>query len=112
LADTIKRTDADGAVSETSPGRNLWRAPDAVRSSARCAAEGAIADAAALGAAEATALTDDAAVAERGRIEGGDVEGSEDNRKITTAEDLARGIAMESRTALASTCMAFGPATA
>ena len=26
------------------------------------------------------------------------VEGSEDNRKITTAEDLARGIAMESRT--------------
>ena len=111
LADTIKRTDATGAVSETVPRANLWRAqtPQVFRYAALLAAHR---DAAALGAAETTALTDDAAVAERGGLRVVMVEGSEDNRKITTAEDLARGIAMESRTAFGFDVHGFGPGTA
>ncbi len=99
LADTIKRTDAGGAVTETVPRANLWRAqtPQVFRFAALLKAHRG---AAALGALEATALTDDAAVAERAGLKVVMVEGSEDNRKITTAEDLARGIAMESRTRL------------
>jgi len=108
LADTIKRTDAGGVVSETVPRASLWRAqtPQIFRYAALLKAHR---DAAALGAAEATALTDDAAVAERAGLRVVMVEGSEDNRKITTAEDLARGIAMESRTALGFDVHGFGP---
>jgi len=108
LADTIKRTDAGGAVSETVPRANLWRAqtPQVFRYAVLLKAHR---DAAALGAAEATALTDDAAVAERAGLRVVMVEGSEDNRKITTAEDLARGNAMESRTALGFDVHGFGP---
>src|SRR3954470_5660918 len=56
LADTIKRTDAGGAVSETVPRANLWRAqtPQVFRYATLL---GAHRDAAALGAAESTALT-------------------------------------------------------
>jgi 2-C-methyl-D-erythritol 4-phosphate cytidylyltransferase/2-C-methyl-D-erythritol 2,4-cyclodiphosphate synthase len=108
LADTIKRTDAGGAVSESVPRANLWRAqtPQVFRYAALLRAHR---DAATLGAAETTALTDDAAVAERAGLRVVMVEGSEDNRKITTAEDLARGIAMESRSALGFDVHGFGP---
>jgi len=111
LADTIKRTNAAGAISETVPRTNLWRAqtPQVFRYAALLRAHR---DAAALGAAEATALTDDAAVAERAGLRVVMVEGSEDNRKITTAEDLARGIAMECRTALGFDVHGFGPGSA
>lgn len=108
LADTIKRTDADGAIRETIPRTNLWRAqtPQVFRYAALLAAHRA---AAPLAGSEATALTDDAAVAEQAGLKVTMVEGNEDNRKITTAEDLARGIAMESRTALGFDVHGFGP---
>ena len=98
LADTVKRTDAEGTVKATVPRANLWRAqtPQVFRYAALLEAHR---DAAALGRSEATALTDDAAVAERAGLKVVMVEGREDNRKITMAEDLARGVAMESRTA-------------
>ena len=97
-----------GVVSETVPRASLWRAqtPQIFRYAALLQAHRA---AAALGAAEATALTDDAAVAERAGLRVVMVEGSDDNRKITTAEDLARGIAMESAPPSASTCTASRP---
>ena len=56
--------------------------------------------AASLGKAEATALTDDAAVAERAGLKIVMVAGSTENRKITTADDLQQAQAMETRTAL------------
>jgi 2-C-methyl-D-erythritol 4-phosphate cytidylyltransferase/2-C-methyl-D-erythritol 2,4-cyclodiphosphate synthase len=108
LADTVKRTDADGAVNETVPRSNLWRAqtPQVFRYAVLLKAHR---DAAALGMAEATALTDDAAVAERAGLRVVMVEGSEDNRKITTAGDLSHGIAMESRTAFGFDVHGFAP---
>ncbi len=108
LADTIKRTDAAGTVGETIPRTNLWRAqtPQVFRYGALLQAHR---DAAALGLSEATAMTDDAAVAERAGMKVVMVEGSEDNRKITTADDLDRGIAMESRTAFGFDVHGFGP---
>lgn len=110
LTDTIKRTDNRGIVGETIPRANLWRAqtPQVFGYAALLKAHR---DAAALGAAEATALTDDAAVAERAGLRVVMVEGSEDNRKITTAEDLARGVAMESRTAFGFDVHGFAPGT-
>lgn len=110
LTDTIKRTDNRGIVGETIPRANLWRAqtPQVFRYAALLRAHR---DAAALGAAETTALTDDAAVAERAGMRVVMVEGSEDNRKITTAEDLARGVAMESRTAFGFDVHGFAPGT-
>ena len=111
LADTIKRTDAGGAVSETVPRANLWRAqtPQVFRYAALLRAHR---DAATLGAAETTALTDDAAVAERAGLRVVMVEGSEDNRKITTADDLARSVAMETRAAFGFDVHGFGPGNA
>jgi 2-C-methyl-D-erythritol 4-phosphate cytidylyltransferase/2-C-methyl-D-erythritol 2,4-cyclodiphosphate synthase len=108
LADTIKRSDPNGAVVETVPRANLWRAqtPQVFRFRALLEAHR---DAAALGASEATALTDDAAVAERAGLKVVMVEGSEDNRKITTADDLARSVAMETRTAFGFDVHGFGP---
>jgi 2-C-methyl-D-erythritol 4-phosphate cytidylyltransferase/2-C-methyl-D-erythritol 2,4-cyclodiphosphate synthase len=98
LADTIKRSAADGVIVETVPRANLWRAqtPQVFRFAALLQAHR---DAVALGRAEATALTDDAAVAERAGLKVVMVEGSEDNRKITTAADLARSAVAETRTA-------------
>lgn len=85
LADTLKRADADRRVAETVGRSGLWRAqtPQGFR----------FADI--LGAHEAAAaagqgdLTDDAAVAEWAGLAVTLVDGSEANRKLTTAEDLA-----------------------
>lgn len=99
LADTVKRTDPEGRVIETVPRVRLWRAqtPQVFRFATLLAAHRA---AAPLAEAEATALTDDAAVAEKAGLKTVMVAGSEDNRKVTTAEDLARATIMETRTAL------------
>ncbi|HZY54581.1 MAG TPA: bifunctional 2-C-methyl-D-erythritol 4-phosphate cytidylyltransferase/2-C-methyl-D-erythritol 2,4-cyclodiphosphate synthase [Reyranella sp.] len=106
LSDTIKRTGGDGAVVDTIPRANLWRAqtPQIFRYASLLKAHRA---AATLGQSEATALTDDAAVAERAGLKVVMVEGSEDNRKITTAEDLR--ITMETRTAFGFDVHGFGP---
>lgn len=111
LSDTIKRSGAGSAIVETVPRANLWRAqtPQIFRYAALLEAHRA---AAALGEAEATALTDDAAVAERAGLKVVMVEGSEDNRKITTADDLARGVVMETRTAFGFDVHGFGPGNA
>lgn len=97
LADTLKRVGDGNAITETVPRRDLWRAqtPQVFRFAELLAAHRA---AASLAAAEATALTDDAAVAERAGLKVVMVAGSEDNRKITTADDL-HSPAMETRTA-------------
>lgn len=110
LSDTIKRTDG-GAIVDTVPRANLWRAqtPQIFRYTALLRAHRA---AAALGQSEATALTDDAAVAERSGLKVVMVEGSDDNRKITTADDLARSVAMETRTAFGFDVHGFGPGNA
>jgi 2-C-methyl-D-erythritol 4-phosphate cytidylyltransferase/2-C-methyl-D-erythritol 2,4-cyclodiphosphate synthase len=110
LADTIKRTEA-GTVVETVPRANLWRAqtPQVFRFGPLLQAHR---DVASLGGSEATALTDDAAVAERAGLKVVMVEGSEDNRKITTADDLARSVAMETRTAFGIDVHGFGPGNA
>ena len=97
LADTLKRVGDGNTVTETVPRRDLWRAqtPQIFRFAELLAAHRA---AASLAAAEATALTDDAAVAERAGLRVVMVAGSEDNRKITTSDDL-HSAAMETRTA-------------
>src|SRR3954470_15400453 len=111
LTDTIKRSDPNGAVVETVPRANLWRAqtPQVFRFRALLDAHR---NAASLGESEATALTDDAAVAERAGLKVVMVQSSEDNRKITTADDLARSIAMETRTAFGFDVHGFGPGNA
>lgn len=111
VSDTVKRTDKAGTVAATVPRANLWRAqtPQVFRYGALLEAHRA---AASLGAAEATALTDDAAVAERAGLKVVMVAGSGDNPKITTADDLARIAAMESRTGLGFDVHGFGPGNA
>ena len=96
LADTLKRVDGEGAITATVARAGLWRAqtPQIFRFAALLAAHRA---AAPLGASEATALTDDAAVAERAGMKLVMVAGHEDNTKITTAEDLLRANTMETR---------------
>jgi 2-C-methyl-D-erythritol 4-phosphate cytidylyltransferase/2-C-methyl-D-erythritol 2,4-cyclodiphosphate synthase len=63
----------------------------------------------ALGKDEFTALTDDAAVAERAGHKIAMVPGSGENRKITTADDLQQAQSMETRTAFGFDAHAFGP---
>ncbi|HTB41043.1 MAG TPA: bifunctional 2-C-methyl-D-erythritol 4-phosphate cytidylyltransferase/2-C-methyl-D-erythritol 2,4-cyclodiphosphate synthase [Reyranella sp.] len=111
LADTLKRVDGGGAISETVPRAHLWRAqtPQVFRFPALLAAHRA---AAALGADDATALTDDAAVAERAGLRVVMVAGHDDNRKITTAQDLQQAATMETRTALGFDVHGFGPGNA
>ena len=111
LADTLKRVDRDGAISETVPRSHLWRAqtPQIFRYGPLLAAHRA---AASLGASEATALTDDAAVAERAGLKVVMVLGGEDNSKITTTEDLLRATVMETRTAFGFDVHGFGPGNA
>ena len=96
LADTLKKVDERGLLSGTVPRAGLWRAqtPQVFRFAALLAAHR---DAASLAASEATALTDDAAVAERAGLRIVMVEGHDDNRKITTADDM--GSSAETRTA-------------
>lgn len=110
LADTLKRVGDEKAIVETVPRRGLWRAqtPQIFRFAPLLAAHRAAAD---LGAAEATALTDDAAVAERAGLKVVMVEGSEDNRKITTSDDLQSGF-METRTAFGFDVHGFAPGNA
>jgi 2-C-methyl-D-erythritol 4-phosphate cytidylyltransferase / 2-C-methyl-D-erythritol 2,4-cyclodiphosphate synthase len=85
LADTLKRADADGRVAETVGRSQLWRAqtPQGFRFKDILAAHEAAA------AAGQDELTDDAAVAEWAGLAVTLVAGSEANRKLTTAEDLA-----------------------
>jgi 2-C-methyl-D-erythritol 4-phosphate cytidylyltransferase / 2-C-methyl-D-erythritol 2,4-cyclodiphosphate synthase len=82
LADTVKRA-ADGRIAATLERQSLWRAqtPQGFRYDAIRAAHLACAGA---------DLPDDAAVAERAGLAVALVAGSEDNVKITTADDLAR----------------------
>jgi len=110
LADTLKRVDG-GAIVETVPRAHLWRAqtPQVFRYAALLEAHRA---AASLGANEATALTDDAAVAERAGLRVVMVAGHDDNRKITSADDLQQALAMETRTAFGFDVHGFGPGSA
>ncbi|MFM8536233.1 MAG: bifunctional 2-C-methyl-D-erythritol 4-phosphate cytidylyltransferase/2-C-methyl-D-erythritol 2,4-cyclodiphosphate synthase [Acidimicrobiia bacterium] len=98
LADTLKRVDGGNSITETVPRAHLWRAqtPQVFRFAPLLAA---YRKASKLGMIDATALTDDAAVAELAGLKVVMVPGSEDNRKITTADDLARATAVETRTA-------------
>jgi 2-C-methyl-D-erythritol 4-phosphate cytidylyltransferase/2-C-methyl-D-erythritol 2,4-cyclodiphosphate synthase len=115
LADTLKRVDGDGAIAGTVPRTGLWRAqtPQIFRFAALLAAHRA---AASLGASEATALTDDAAVAERAGLKLVMVAGHEDNTKITSAHDLLRASPMEphveTRTASGFDVHGFAPGKA
>ena len=97
-----------GTISETVPRAHLWRAqtPQVFRYAALLEAHRA---AASLGSDEATALTDDAAVAERAGLRVVMVEGHDDNRKITTPEDLRQAATMETRTAFGFDVHGFGP---
>lgn len=108
LADTLKRADDGGVVSTTIPRAGLWRAqtPQIFRFRSLLEAHRA---AASLAASEATALTDDAAVAERAGLKVVMVRGHEDNRKITTADDLHQTATMETRTAFGFDVHGFGP---
>ena len=111
LADTVKKTGSEGAIVETVPRVNLWRAqtPQIFRFAPLLAAHRA---AASLAEADATALTDDAAVAERAGLKVVMVAGSDENLKITTAEDVARASVMETRTAFGFDVHGFGPGNA
>ena len=81
LGDTIKRVE-DGVIRETVDRSRLWRAqtPQGFHFDAILAAHRAAAG---------RVLTDDAAVAEAAGLTPLIVAGSEDNLKVTTAEDLA-----------------------
>ena len=85
LADTLKRADAGRRIAETVGRSGLWRAqtPQGFRFADILAAHEAAA------AAGRNDLTDDAAVAEWAGLAVTLVDGSESNRKLTTAEDLA-----------------------
>ena len=96
VADTLKKVDEAGLLAGTVSRTGLWRVqtPQIFRFAVLLAAHRA---AASLAAHEATALTDDAAVAERAGLRVIMVEGHDDNRKITTTDDMVS--AMETRTA-------------
>lgn len=85
LSDTLKRAGPDLIVAGTSERSGLWRAqtPQGFHYAAILAAHEAAA------AAGRFDLTDDAAVAELHGIKVAIVPGSESNRKLTTADDLA-----------------------
>ena len=85
LADTLKRGSADNRITSTLDRAGLWRAqtPQGFRFGDILAAHESAA------AAGHTDLTDDAAVAEWAGLAVALVLGSEANRKLTTAEDLA-----------------------
>jgi 2-C-methyl-D-erythritol 4-phosphate cytidylyltransferase/2-C-methyl-D-erythritol 2,4-cyclodiphosphate synthase len=100
-------------VTATVSRQHLWRAqtPQVFRFARILAAHRAVA---ALGDDDATALTDDSAVAETAGCRVALVEGSEINFKITTNADLGRAerelaLAMETRTGTGFDVHAFGP---
>jgi 2-C-methyl-D-erythritol 4-phosphate cytidylyltransferase / 2-C-methyl-D-erythritol 2,4-cyclodiphosphate synthase len=107
LTDTLKRVE-EGTIAATVPRTGMWRAqtPQIFRFTQILDAHRA---AAALGQNEASALTDDAAVAERAGLKVVMVAGSTENRKITTADDLQQAQSMETRTAFGFDVHAFGP---
>jgi 2-C-methyl-D-erythritol 4-phosphate cytidylyltransferase/2-C-methyl-D-erythritol 2,4-cyclodiphosphate synthase len=107
LADTLKRIEG-GTIAQTVPRAELWRAqtPQVFRYARLLAAHRAVAS---LGTREATALTDDGAVAERAGLKVIMVAGHEDNRKITTADDLRQATTTETRTAFGFDVHGFGP---
>lgn len=111
LADTLKRVDDTGTIAATVARTGLWRAqtPQIFRFPALLAAHRA---AAALAESDATALTDDAAVAERAGMRLVMVAGHEDNTKITTVEDLVRASMMETRSASGFDVHGFAPGNA
>jgi 2-C-methyl-D-erythritol 4-phosphate cytidylyltransferase len=84
VSDTLKRADADGRVDATVPRANLWRAltPQAFR-------RGALTRALERAQADGIAVTDEAMAMERLGLWPLLVEGSQDNIKLTVAEDLA-----------------------
>lgn len=113
LTDTLKRADGETMVAATLPRQLLWRAqtPQVFRYERILAAHRAVA---ALGDEEATALTDDSAVAERAGQRVALVESAERNFKITTTADHARAeremaSPMETRTGTGFDVHAFGP---
>jgi 2-C-methyl-D-erythritol 4-phosphate cytidylyltransferase / 2-C-methyl-D-erythritol 2,4-cyclodiphosphate synthase len=110
LADTLKRV-GNGAIRETVPRADLWRAqtPQVFRFCPLLEAHRAVAS---LAASEATALTDDAAVAERAGLRIVMVPGREDNTKITTEDDLRRASVMETRTGFGFDVHSFGAGNA
>ncbi|MBV8186186.1 MAG: bifunctional 2-C-methyl-D-erythritol 4-phosphate cytidylyltransferase/2-C-methyl-D-erythritol 2,4-cyclodiphosphate synthase [Alphaproteobacteria bacterium] len=110
LADTLKRVEA-GAIVQTVARAQLWRAqtPQVFRYPALLAVHRSVAS---LGKQESTAMTDDAAVAEHAGLRVVMVPGHEDNRKITTMEDLRAQGAMETRTAFGFDVHGFGPGNA
>ena len=88
VTDTLKRGRKDGRIGETVSRDGLWRAqtPQGFRfqgilDAHRAARQGA-------------GLTDDAAVAEKAGLAVALVAGAEDNIKITTPEDMIRGVRM------------------
>jgi 2-C-methyl-D-erythritol 4-phosphate cytidylyltransferase/2-C-methyl-D-erythritol 2,4-cyclodiphosphate synthase len=110
LADTLKRAGPDGSIAATIDRADLWRAqtPQAFRFADILAAHEA---AAAAGRGD---LTDDAAVAEWAGLAVTLVQGSETNRKLTTAEDVAaaaqgRARAADVRTGQGFDVHRFGP---
>ena len=110
LADTLKRVEGS-TITQTVPRAQLWRAqtPQVFRYAALLSAHRA---AVSLGLSETTALTDDAAIAERAGLKVVMVAGHEDNRKITTVDDLRQAAVMETRTAFGFDVHAFGPGNA
>lgn len=107
LSDTLKRV-GEGMIAATVPRMGLWRAqtPQIFRFARILEAHRA---ATALGEDDSTALTDDAAVAERAGHKIAMVPGSGENRKITTSDDLQQAQSMETRTAFGFDAHAFGP---
>ncbi len=108
LDDSLKRAAEDGHVAAAVDRAGLWRAqtPQGFGFADILAAHRAAAGA---------DLTDDAAVAEAAGIAVKLVAGSEDNVKVTTADDIARveralgGGALESRVGMGFDVHAFGP---
>ncbi len=106
VSDTLKRGE-NGLVAATVDRAGLWRAqtPQGFRYAGILAAHRAAAGG---------SLTDDAAVAEAAGLAVSLVPGSEDNVKVTTADDLARagrivGAGLESRVGMGFDVHPFGP---
>lgn len=85
VADTLKRAGRDGRITDTVDRAGLWRAqtPQGFAFGKILAAHRRAASAG------LSHFTDDSALAEWGGMSVGIIEGCEDNRKITTPEDLA-----------------------
>jgi len=106
VVDTLKRVSTDDSIAATVPRQALWRAftPQVFRFAPILAAHRAAAGRAD---AEATAFTDDAAVAEAAGLRVAMVPGDDGNRKITESGDLGESD-METRTGFGFDVHAFG----